>query len=553
VTVPRSYLKPSSQNGDGVKVEIGTEDKKDVESAGETVGEKEQKIELDSGGGSWCPPIYFNYKCYSSSFLSKARLAGLPQQVGPGAVRLVMSAVMNYLVGSSFKSSAVLKRLEAKTERPREDFVIEEVKGKSRVLHLTAKVEIPTKTRQIEKYLKEVCAKVYACPNLVSTERYSDKLACPIDCQNRPKTEFKDEEEEAAAASAQNDNATTTGSPSLVKRGRKRKKRRNEAEKLLLDEAGRLGSASATPGSSGLATPTESSGEDGDAESSSNASRNVSRSSSPDTDSFRKRQRRSDTSLGSQQSQPKWHTLLPKSEMKTRGAKLPDFKLWSKFGSVVREINKTTSQDSPSFSVGSVKGSPGGGGGGGGNQNSVNNQLYSYHDRHAMVPVCVNNGQGAKRTTRRLELPAAFSISDLPNQEPPPPDPQAAASTRSSTSLSSGGGGCHEGNGNPNGNIGETDEAEDEDTKDGPPPIRQIRLSINPEKWTVSDTMRFLAQTSDCAHLAHFIANDQIDGEAFMMLNYPTVKSYWKLKTSTAIQLCQHIESVRLAHMTQFP
>ena len=132
VTVPRSYLKPSSQNGDGVKVEIGAEDKKDVESAGDSVGEKELKIELDSGGGSWCPPIYFNYKCYSSSFLSKARLAGLPQQVGPGAVRLVMSAVMNYLVGSSFKSSAVLKRLEAKTERPREDFVIEEVKGKSR-------------------------------------------------------------------------------------------------------------------------------------------------------------------------------------------------------------------------------------------------------------------------------------------------------------------------------------------------------------------------------------------------------------------------------------
>ena len=43
VTVPRSYLKPSSQSGDGVQVEIVTEDKKDVESAGETVGEKEQK------------------------------------------------------------------------------------------------------------------------------------------------------------------------------------------------------------------------------------------------------------------------------------------------------------------------------------------------------------------------------------------------------------------------------------------------------------------------------------------------------------------------------
>ena len=87
--------------------------------------------------------------------------------------------------------------------------------------------------------------------------------------------------------------------------------------------------------------------------------------------------------------------------------------------------------------------------------------------------------QGAKRTTRRLELPAAFSISDLPNQEPPSPDPQAAASTKLSTSISSGGGGCHEGNGNPNGNIGETDEAEVEDTKDGPPPIRQVGSHVH--------------------------------------------------------------------------
>merc|ERR1719312_2351398 len=104
---------------------------------------------------------------------------------------------MNYLVGSSFKSQSVLKRLEVKEpERPREDYVIEELKGKSRVLHLKAKVEIPTKARDVDKFLKDVCAKVCACPNLVSTERYSDLDSCPIDCQNRPKTEFKDEDEE---------------------------------------------------------------------------------------------------------------------------------------------------------------------------------------------------------------------------------------------------------------------------------------------------------------------------------------------------------------------
>ena len=87
----------------------------------------------------------------------------------------------------------------------------------------------------------------------------------------------------------------------------------------------------------------------------------------------------------------------------------------------------------------------------------------------------------------------------------------------------------------------------------GPPPIRHIRPATNPEDWTATDTMKFLAQTTDCGHLAHFMVEDQIDGPAFMLLNYPTVQSYWKLKTSTAIKLCQHVESVRLAHLTQFP
>ena len=87
---------------------------------------------------------------------------------------------------------------------------------------------------------------------------------------------------------------------------------------------------------------------------------------------------------------------------------------------------------------------------------------------------------------------------------------------------------------------------------EGLPPIREIRLSKNPEHWTVSDTVKFLAQTTDCAHLASFMREEGIDGHAFLLLNYPTIKEYWHLKTETAINLCQHIESVRLAHITQF-
>ena len=147
-------------------------------------------VEPDPESGSWCHPIYFNYKCYSASFLSRARLAGLPKKVGPGPVQLVMREVLNLIIGSSFKSGSVLKRLEAKRDQPASaDFVIEELKGKSRVLNLKGLIEIPTKVNQVDKYLKEICQKLSACPNLVSTVIYED--VCPADCHNRPKADFK--------------------------------------------------------------------------------------------------------------------------------------------------------------------------------------------------------------------------------------------------------------------------------------------------------------------------------------------------------------------------
>ena len=37
--------------------------------------------------------IYFNYQCYSASFLSRVRLAALPKSIGPGPVQLVMKEV----------------------------------------------------------------------------------------------------------------------------------------------------------------------------------------------------------------------------------------------------------------------------------------------------------------------------------------------------------------------------------------------------------------------------------------------------------------------------
>ena len=107
-----------------------------------------------------------------------------------GPVKLVMREVLNLIIGSSFKSGSVLKRLEAKTDQPAtSDFVIEELKGKSRVLNLKGRIEIPTKVHQVDKYLRETCQKLSACPNLVSTVVYEG--ICPVDCHNRPKADFK--------------------------------------------------------------------------------------------------------------------------------------------------------------------------------------------------------------------------------------------------------------------------------------------------------------------------------------------------------------------------
>ena len=240
------FLPPSFvTNNNSISEETRNMSKNRIEN--ETMKSKSEPIEDHIS--SWCPEIYFNYKCYSASFLSKARLASLPRSVGPGTVRLVMRTVIGLLVGSSYKSGSILKRLECNSEVPRKDFVIEEVKGKSRVLNLKANIEIPTRTYQVEKMCKDVCQKVGACPNLVSMQQYLTDDGCPADCQNRPKSNFLLNEEDGVfvdscvIGGSQNGNqrgllsglASTIGIGIKRRRDGRRKKRTNP-DRLLIAE-----------------------------------------------------------------------------------------------------------------------------------------------------------------------------------------------------------------------------------------------------------------------------------------------------------------------------
>ena len=397
--IPKSYQK--------IK-EVTEEEKQSKNEILEKV--EEAKEEFDEKSSSWCPPVFFNYKCYSASFLSRTRLAGLPKKVGPGPVQLVVREVLNLIIGSSFKSGSVLKRLEAKKETANVDFVIEELKGKSRVLNLKANIEIPTKTHQVDKYLREMCQKLSACPNMVATKLYQG--VCPVDCHNRPKTEFREDDGQNVKSEA-------------PKVPRKRGKKRKHPDALLVEKAN-LPTSSDDSSSSRPSSPTASS-------------------------SIRKKRSK------------EWGTILPKSEIRTRGAKLPNFSLHMK----IRPSRKE--------------------------QRAIENSSSNVKSYSASEHLLSKTG-GKKG---RRELPPAFSLQDFPQP---------------------------------------------------PPPIRTIRLKDNPENWTAYDTAKFIGQTSDCGHLARFIVEDDIDGPAFMLLNYPTVKEYWKLKRSTAISLCRHIESVILAY-----
>merc|ERR1719350_2519904 len=157
-----------SSNGLVLVGEEEEEEKKDEEMT-------ERQVEAVAAlppevGSSWCPPIYFNHQCYSASFLSRHRLESLPR-----------------LIGSSFKSGAVLRKLEV-GERPRPGYWVEVMKGKSRVLHLQAEVEIPSLASQVAPFCREVCQKLSCCPYLFGPQLVGDE--CPSACNSRPKSDF---------------------------------------------------------------------------------------------------------------------------------------------------------------------------------------------------------------------------------------------------------------------------------------------------------------------------------------------------------------------------
>ncbi|XP_019360752.1 PREDICTED: scm-like with four MBT domains protein 1 isoform X6 [Gavialis gangeticus] len=97
------------------------------------------------------------------------------------------------------------------------------------------------------------------------------------------------------------------------------------------------------------------------------------------------------------------------------------------------------------------------------------------------------------------------------------------------------------------------------DDENKPPSPNEIKIEVaenlqldsNPLEWSVADVVRFLKST-DCAPLARIFLDQEIDGQALLLLTLPTVQECMDLKLGPAIKLCHHIERVKFAFYQQF-
>ncbi|XP_075967437.1 scm-like with four MBT domains protein 2 isoform X1 [Anarhichas minor] len=79
----------------------------------------------------------------------------------------------------------------------------------------------------------------------------------------------------------------------------------------------------------------------------------------------------------------------------------------------------------------------------------------------------------------------------------------------------------------------------------------QLVLDSNPLEWSVDEVVQFINST-DCASLANIFQEQDIDGQALLLLTLPTVQECMDLKLGPAIKLCHQIERVKVAFYRQY-
>lgn len=73
----------------------------------------------------------------------------------------------------------------------------------------------------------------------------------------------------------------------------------------------------------------------------------------------------------------------------------------------------------------------------------------------------------------------------------------------------------------------------------------KLKLSQNPLEWSVDDVYAYLSNTEDCKLIADRIKQEEVDGQAFVMLDATVIREFLHMKKEFALQLSKHIDMIR--------
>ncbi|XP_068626309.1 scm-like with four MBT domains protein 1 [Battus philenor] len=408
----------------------------------------------------WCDRIFFNYKCYAGPSISRNKLSQLPKHVGPGPLSLVLKEVLNKIISASYKPAKLLKDWE--TEGPPEEGMrLEILRAKLKTSTYHAYVGVPTERSRVAAYCRAVCVRMQACPSLFGPAEYP--TSCPHQCQLVDKSTFHNGTERR-------------GRPKGSLNGKRKKKktapekREKEIQPSQESEGNRDGE-SVESDHSVVSAPASESG---------------TRPNSPDSVSDYKRgHRRKREAKGA----------YPKLEMKTRGAKLPNFALQMK------EAHWNKKDVETMYS------------------NSCATKKQSTHDSDTE-----NDTNGSSCTSRDVK-----HISDVSDSEEP------ELKKLKFTSY---------------------DPLPSDNTFDKMSTLSwikgKVKLAPNPLDWSVDDVYAYLSSTDDCKLIAEKMKQEEIDGQAFIMLDLPIIREFLHMKKKFALQLCKHISMVRWYYIDNF-
>lgn len=80
----------------------------------------------------------------------------------------------------------------------------------------------------------------------------------------------------------------------------------------------------------------------------------------------------------------------------------------------------------------------------------------------------------------------------------------------------------------------------------------KLKLSPNPIDWTVDDVHTYLSNTEDCKLMADRMRQEQIDGQALIMLDLKIIRDFLHMKKEFALLLCKHISMIKWYYIVNF-